>query len=129
MARKVSTVWMVHALTSQSGAKGKLELEDGAVVFRPGVPGVGDHVFRFDQIKQARRAWASPVIELKLQIPQGLPAVAFYFVKPPSLEPPPNTRFWFKRRTRREAVALLAQGNAAKREEIDQWVDLIRGSM
>jgi hypothetical protein len=126
MAKRVSTVWMVHALTGQQGVKGELALEDDAVVFRPAVPGVGAHVFRFDQIKKARRAWASPVIELQLQIPQGLPVVGFYFIPPPSLEPPPTARFSFKRRARRRAVAELSQGNAEKRQEVDRWHELIR---
>ena len=129
MVDKVTTVWMVHALTSKQGAKGELALENRAVVFRPSVPGVGEHVFRLEQIKKVRRAWGSPVIELQLQIPQGLPAVAFYFVKPPSLEPPPTARFAFKWRTRRAAATQLAHGNSAKREEVDRWAELIRESM
>ena len=126
MARKVSTVWMVHALTGQQGAKGELALEDHAVVFRPAVRGTGEHTFRFDQIKKVRRAWGSPVIELQLQIPQGLPVVGFYFIQPPSLEPPPTARFSFKRRARRRAVAELSQGNTEKRGEVDRWYELIR---
>ena len=120
---------MVHALTGQEGAKGELAMENGVLVFRPAVAGVGEYVFRFDQIKKVHRAWACPVVELVLRIPDGLPVVAFYFVKPPALEAPPTARFPLKRRIRREAVAQLAAGNSMKRKEVDQWVDLIRGSM
>jgi hypothetical protein len=129
MAGKPTTVWMVHALTSKQGAKGELALQNGAVVFRPSEPGVGEHVFRFDQIKKVRRAWGSPVIELLLRIPQGLPAVAFYFVKPPSLEPPPTARFAFKWRARRAAATQLAYGDSAKREEVDRCAEQIRQAL
>jgi len=129
MAKKVSTAWMVHALTGQQGVKGRLELEDHAVVFHPEEGRVGVHMFRFDQIKKVRRALASPVLELRLQIPDGLPVVGFYFVPPPSLEPPAEARFALKSRARRKAAAALYRGNALKSQEVDRWRDLIREGM
>jgi hypothetical protein len=129
MPKKVSPVWMVHALTGIQGVKGQLELREEAVVFHPAEPGHGEEVFRFDQIRKARRTWGSPVLELRLRIPDGLPVVGFYFTAPPSLEPPPEARFSFKRRARRKAAAELYRANSSKRDEVDRWHQLIREAM
>jgi hypothetical protein len=125
MATSITTVWMVHALTDERGEKGRLSIEGDALVFHP-QSGSGEHSFRFDQVKKVRRTWGSPVIELRLDIPQGLPAVAFYFLEPPSLEPPPDTRFSFRRRRRRDAIVQLTRANSSRGKEVEQWVELIR---
>ena len=129
MPRKVSTVWMIHALTGLQGVKGEIELTDDAVVFHSADRHHGDEAYRFDQIKKLKRAWGTPVLELRLQIPDGVPVVGFYFSPPPSLEPPPEARFSFKRRTRRKAAAELYRANSAKREEVDRWHELLREAM
>jgi hypothetical protein len=100
-------------------------LEDGRLDFHPLKGQRGAESFKVSQIKRARRVWGSPVLELRLDIPDGLPVVGFYFIRPPSLEAPEGTRFEFKGRTRRKAVAELHRGNAAKREEIASWVSAI----
>jgi hypothetical protein len=129
MPKKVSTVWMVHALTGLQGLKGQLVLEEHGVVFRPADARHGEELYRFEHIKKVKRAWGTPVLELRLQIPDGIPVVGFYFTPPPSLEPPPEARFSFKRRARRRAAAELYRANSSKREEIDRWHQLIQQAL
>jgi len=117
---------MVSALTGPDGVKGELSVENLPVVFRTALQRGATETFRLDQIRRARRVWGSPVLELQLGIPDGLPAVAFYFVKPPSLTPPEGARFATRRGARRKAVAQLYKGSADKRAEIEAVLEEIR---
>jgi hypothetical protein len=121
-----STVWMVSALTGPDGVRGELSVENSAVVFRTALHRGETETFRLDQIRRARRVWGSPVLELQLGIPNGLPEVAFYFMKPPSLMAPEGARFATRRGARRKAVAQLYKGNADKRTEIEAVLEEIR---
>jgi hypothetical protein len=113
------TAWMVHSLTGPNGVKGDLTVEGKAVVFRPAAGRGATETFRFEHIRKVKRFRSSPVLELRLQIPDGLPVVGFYFMKPPSLEAQDGMRFATKGRTRRRAVAALFRGNAERRTEIE----------
>jgi hypothetical protein len=119
------TVWMVHALTGMGGTRGHLAIEGDTLVFHPARGERGAEYFPLAQIRRVRRPWRSPVLEIQLDNPDGLQLVGFYFIKPPSLEAPEGTRFSFKRRARRRAVADLYRGGATKQEEITHWLDAI----
>ena len=123
------TVWMVHALTGRNGIKGDISVESRSVVFRPADGRSAVEIFRFEQIRKVKPFRGSPVMELRLQIPDGLPVVAFYFMKPPSLEPPEGARFATKGRSRRKAVAALYRGNAERRDEIEALVQELERAM
>lgn len=122
-------MWMVHALTGQNGVKGALSMEERGLVFRPAMGRGAEEVFLFDQITKVSRSWGSPVMQVKLRIPQGLPVVGFYFIRPPSLEAPEGTRFNFKGRGRRRAAAQLYKGNAERKGDVVAWVQAIREVM
>ena len=60
-----STVWMIHARTTQEGVKGTLRLEPGRVAFRPAYADE-DVVFPLQALKRARRfSWDVVVDEVE----------------------------------------------------------------
>jgi hypothetical protein len=126
MGEQGSTVWMVHARTGQNGLKGRLVLEGSMLVFRPDSKKVAETEFRLAEVKRVRGLRFSPVVELRLARPGSPPLVGFYFVKPPSLERPEGPRPFKKQSVRRRAARELREGNARKREEVAEWVQLLR---
>ena len=123
---KTSLVWMVHALTGPEGLKGRLSLESGDVVFRPEAKGSGEWVFRHSEIRRVRRVLGSPVLELRLERPQGPPVVGFYFVRPPSLKAPENAHLVRRRAVRRTAMIELRRANLLRKREVAEWARAIR---
>lgn len=124
---KATIVWMVSARTGVSGRKGTLSLEQRALVFRPASTAFGDNIFPLTAVKKVRRTRGSPVLEIRVDLPDHPGEVAFYFVSPPDLTPREDlrVRFLSKRSVRRDAITKLRQGNARKREEVQAWADAI----
>jgi hypothetical protein len=117
---------MVSARTGLAGRKGLLALNDRGLVFHPESDRYGDNVFRLSDIQRVRGARGSPVLEIQLNLPDSPRIVAFYFVQPPPLRLPDDRFRLFPRYfARRSAIAALRKGNAAKREDVIGWVELI----
>ena len=115
---------MVSARTGLDGRKGTLVLKDRALVFRPESDRYGTSVFKLTDVRRIRRARASPVLEIHLDIPDSPRIVAFYFVRPPPMRLPDDKFRLFPRYfARRSAIALLRKGNAMKREEVIEWIE------
>jgi hypothetical protein len=117
---------MVHSLTGPEGLKGQLSLESADVVFRPEAKGTGDWVFKRSEIRRVRRVMGSPILELRLDRPQGPPVVGFYFVRPPSLEAPKDAHLVRRRAVRRTALIELRRANLLKKNEVAGWARAIR---
>ncbi len=118
---------MVSARTGMSGRKGTLWLEADSVVFRPASTAFGDSIFPFTAVRKARRVRGTPVLEIRVAIPEQPAVVAFYFVRPPNLNPPDDLRIRFlpKRKVRKDAITQLRQANLRKKAEIGAWADAI----
>ena len=127
IALKTSTVWMVSARTGISGRKGTLSLEAGSVVFRPASSSFGDTIFPLTALKKARRVRGTPVLEIRVALPEHPPLVAFYFAPPPDLNPPEDLRIRFlpRRTVRKDAIAHLREANLRKKGEISAWAEAI----
>jgi hypothetical protein len=123
VASKESTVWMVSARTGLDGRKGRLLLQEQALVFQPESDRFGANVFQLGDVRRIRRARASPVLEIHLDLPDTPRIVAFYFVQPPPMRLPDDKFRLFPRYfARRSAIAQLRKGNAMKREEVIEWI-------
>ncbi len=118
---------MVSARTGVAGRKGTLSLEADSVVFRPASTAFGDSVFPLAALRKVRRLRGSPVLEIRVAIPEQPPVVAFYFVPPPDWNPPDELRIRLlpKRTARKDAITQLRQGNLRKKAEIGAWADAI----
>jgi hypothetical protein len=126
---EATTVWMVHARTGLEGVKGTIALEGGALVFRPSGGRSSETVIPVGEIRRLRRARGSPVMEVEISIAGAPPIIGFYFVKPPPLTPPTEGYRPFGRfLARRRAIASLRAGNAARREDVEVWVDAVRAA-
>jgi hypothetical protein len=122
-----TTVWMVHARTGLDGVKGTLSLQQGALVFAPAGGRSGDTVLPIHELRKVRRAPGSPVLEVEISIAGAPPVIGFYFVKPPPLKPTSESYRPFARfMTKRRAIASLRAGNAARREDVEVWVQAVR---
>lgn len=115
---------MVSARTGLDGRKGQLILKDRALVFRPESDRYGANVFQLADVRRIRRARASPVLEIHMEIPDSPRIVAFYFVQPPPMRLPDDKFRLFPRYfARRSAIAQLRKGNAMRREEVIEWIE------
>jgi hypothetical protein len=126
---EATTVWMVHALTGMEGVRGTLALEERTLVFRPAGGRSAETVIPAGEIRRVRRARGSPVMEVEISIAGAPPIIGFYFVKPPPLTPPTEGYRPFGRfLARRRAIASLRAGNAARRQDVEVWVDAVRAA-
>jgi hypothetical protein len=123
-----TTVWMVHARTGLQGIRGVLSLDAEGLWFRPEDLRRADTRIPLTAIRKVRRAYASPVLEVAVDLPDHPRLIGFYFVKPPPLpgsgrgEAPIFGRWLAKRR----AVAVLREGNVRRGEEVTRWVREVR---
>ncbi len=131
-----SDVWMMHAGVGTEGVQGTLTLETDAVAFRPNDPGSGPERFPLSRIRRARATVAGPILELRMERDIAPRIVGFYFVPPPSWEPPerdPSKGLWgsasrttTSRKARKQAAARLLTTGVDKRDEVKRWVRSIR---
>jgi hypothetical protein len=126
---EASTVWMVHARTTLDGVKGVLTLEQRAVMFRPEGGRSAETVIPVTDVRRVARAPGSPVLELRVDIAGSPSVIGFYFVQPPSLSSPTEGfRLFSRYLARRRAITKLRAGNAAKRREVERWVNAVRSA-
>ena len=105
-------VWAVRLSGLQREIKGSIALEDGALVFEADDGSPGDRIAVTD-LRRARRIRGSPVLVIHYVTASGDAKAAFYFSKPPPVEPPEGVR---KRKARRQAVHYLEMSNVDKKE-------------
>jgi hypothetical protein len=121
---------MVHGRTGLLGVRGTLalELEASRLVFRPEGGRSANLVLPLKDLAGVRRARGSPVLEVRPVGSSTAPrVVGFYFVKPPPLEPPPDSfPIFAKYMAKRRSIQALRAGNAVKGREVDEWVAKLR---
>jgi hypothetical protein len=115
---------MIHAETPSDGIRGTLSMEDRGVVFSPKGPG-GEMVFPLPAIGRAKRTVGSPVLQLRIRLPDQPKLVGFYFTRPPSLELQQG-HFLSRTKARRDAAVTLVTSNLNKKDEVARWVEVIR---
>jgi hypothetical protein len=124
-----SAVWMVHSRTSMEGVKGRLTLDERAVVFVPEGGRASETVLPLGSINRVRRARGTPVLEVAVELPNAPSMIGFYFIEPPPLaQTGAGLKVVDKFLTKRRAVIKLRVGGTTKRDEVDRWVQAIRGS-
>ena len=126
---RISTVWMVHARTGLDGRKGTIALRDGSLLFDPESKVNAESRFALSDIRRVRRVRGSPVLEISVQTDGQPPLIGFYFIRPPSLDEGPDTRYLRRRRARKDALNKLRLANSKKKAEVQRWADAIRGAM
>lgn len=117
---------MIHGRTGPEGVEGTLRLESGGVVFRPKYEVSPDLFVPFEAVRRARRLMASPVLELRLRLPDGPKTVGFYFVRPPNLDVQRDGGRLARTRAKRDAAVSLVSSNVGKKDEVKRWVRSIR---
>jgi hypothetical protein len=127
-AARSTTVWMVNKRTGLDGLKGRLSVEDGAVLFRPDRDPGDETAILLSDIRTVRRVLGSPVLEIKLGPGVGQRLMGFYFIKPPSLAPPKDAGMLRRRYGRKAATERLREWNRVKKQDVAAWVDLIRSA-
>ena len=126
---QTSTVWMVHRRTSLAGVKGTLTLDDRALVFVPEGGRAGETVLPVASIVRAHRARGTPVLEVRIDVPNAPSVIGFYFVQPPPLaQSGSGVKVLDRFLTKRRAVIKLKVASSAKRDEVDLWVLAIRSA-
>jgi hypothetical protein len=132
----LSSVWMMHSGVGTEGLHGTLTLESEALVFRPKESGRGPERFPLSRIRRVRATFATPVLELRLERGFVPRIIGFYFVPPPSWEPPERdlykgfwgsaSRITTKRKARKAAAAQLLTASVDKRDAVKSWVQAVR---
>jgi hypothetical protein len=115
---------MFHAGTPSDGIRGTLLLDERGVVFRR-KDDQRETVLPLSAIRRAKRTVGSPVLQLRVSLPDQPPLIGFYFVRPPSLELQ-RGRFLSRTKARRDAAVTLVTSNVGKKEEVAGWVREIR---
>jgi hypothetical protein len=109
---------MVHPFTgARQGVRGSLALVESVLTFHPD-PGKrgGEVVIPLDRIQDAHHTDRSPVLRLDVdRSAAGVTEILFYFVEPP---------FLFGK----GAVFTLALADGILHDQIEEWVDAIRGA-
>jgi hypothetical protein len=136
---EATTVWAVDLIREpKKDREGTLSLQPEHLVFEPRAAGAAALRIPIATIKRARRLRGSPVL-LIVHERNGVRAeTAFYFVRPPPLEPvlgrserPTPLSFGraSKRRARRQNVGYLGLSNRDKRRVIDEWAHAVTEAM
>jgi hypothetical protein len=114
-------VWAVRISVSTEDAEGTLSLETDHLIFS-----IEEGTLRIPlaEVTKVRRVRGSPVLMVD-QMREGRdPArFAFFFVKPPPLEPEGRTS---KRRTRRKSTAYLSTQNQNKKDLVKAWEEAVK---
>ena len=111
------------------GEKGKLTLDERAVVFVPEGGRASETVLPLGSINRVRRARGTPVLEVAVELPNAPSMIGFYFIEPPPLaHTGAGLKVVDKFLTKRRAVIKLRVGGTTKRVEVDRWVQAIRSS-
>lgn len=122
MKIKPATVWAVRIGVSNEDAEGRLTLEDMHLVFA-----IEEGSLRIPlvEIKKVKRVLGSPVLMVEQH--GSTPArFAFFFVKPPPLQPEGRQT---KRKVRRQGTAYLGNTNRSKKPLIVKWEREVRSAV
>jgi hypothetical protein len=117
-------VWAVRLGGLQREVKGFMVLEDDALVFESSDGSPGDRIALTD-LRRAKRIRGSPVLVVHYVTESEDARAAFYFSKPPPVDPPGVK----KRKARRQAVHYLEMSNVDIKEEVKAWERAIRDAM
>jgi hypothetical protein len=133
------TVWAVDLVPGSKleEIKGSLALTEDALVFTPHDEHQPERRYGLTDVARARRLRGSPVLSIVCETPQGSKRIAFYFVQPPPLERPDETRREglgpfgrsTKRKVRRQNVSYLGLANREKREVLREWERRVRAAV
>jgi len=131
------TVWLVPLGrgASMEGVKGSLAIADDALEFTLTDDPLGVKRWSLAEVTRARRLRGSPVLLVALG--RGAERLAFYFVRPPPLQPPeeplrPSLGGFgrpTKRRVRRRNVTYLGMANRDLREQLREWEIRVRAAV
>ena len=113
-------VWAVRLGNPESESKGRLALEDDALVFRLSE---GELRLPLADIRKARRIRGSPVLTVDVEENARPVRFAFYFVEPPPLQPKGRES---KGRARRRGTGYLAMAAPRYKGLIQEWERAIR---
>ena len=118
-------VWAVRLSGLQREVKGSIVLENGSLVFEASDGSAGDRIAIKD-LRRARRIRGSPVLVIDYVTGAGNAKAAFYFTKPPPVQPPEGVR---KRKARKQAVHYLEMSNVDKKERVKEWHRALKDAM
>jgi hypothetical protein len=120
------TTWLVQlGIGDTTEIKGTLSLEDEAVRF---ADEEGNEArIPLESIRRVRRVRLSPIIVVLHEGDDGPARTAFYFVKPPPLEPPATSRT-SRRRSKRTNTNYLSREAVDRKPEIKAWATRIRAA-
>jgi hypothetical protein len=118
-------VWAVRLSGLQREVKGTILLEDGSLVFDAADGSRGERISASD-LRKVRRIRGSPVIVIEYVTGSVDAKAAFYFSKPPPLEPPEGTR---KKKARKQAVHYLEIANINVKERVKAWHRALKDAM
>ncbi|MFL5737300.1 MAG: hypothetical protein ACJ76P_08170 [Actinomycetota bacterium] len=117
-------VWAVRLGGHQREVKGTIELEDEALVFESSDGSPGERIALTD-VRRAKRIRGSPVLVIHYVTGAEDARAAFYFSKPPPVDPPGVK----KRKARRQAVHYLGMSNVDIKEDVKTWERAIHDAM
>jgi len=117
-------VWAVRLGGHHREVRGSIALEEEALVFESSDGSPGERIALTD-VRRARRIRGSPVLVVHYVTASEDARAAFYFSKPPPVDPPGVK----KRRARRQAVHYLGMSNVDIKEEVKAWERAIRDAM
>ena len=125
------TVWAVEL---QPGSRldevqGSLALETEALVFTPREGHGSERRYPLAEVARARRLRGSPVLLIVHEPTRGPRRTAFYFVQPPPLVPPAESRKAVlgplvggsPRKVRRRNASYLGISNREKKQVLREW--------
>jgi hypothetical protein len=117
-------VWAVRLGGLQREVQGSIALEEEALVFESSDGSSGERIALTD-VRRAKRIRGSPVLVVHYVTESEAARAAFYFAKPPPVEPEGVK----KRKARRQAVHYLEMANVDIKEEVKAWERAIRDAM
>jgi hypothetical protein len=117
-------VWAVRLGGLQREVKGTIVLEEEALVFESSDGSPGERIALTD-VRRAKRIRGSPVLVVHYVTAAEDARAAFYFSKPPPVDPPGVK----KRKARRQAVHYLGMSNVDIKEDVKTWERAIRDAM
>lgn len=133
------TVWAVEL---QPGSRleevqGSLALETEALVFTPRDGHGPERRYPLAEIARARRLRGSPVLLIVHEPSRGPRRTAFYFVQPPPLVPPDESRKAVlgplaggsSRKVRRRNASYLGLSNRQKKQVLREWEGAVQAAL
>ena len=124
-AVKPVTVWAVRLGEYADEVKGKLVLdpEESRLSFLSDVGPETVHI-SLASIRRVKRSFGSPVLQVDFATGDGMARMAFFFARPPPMQPP--TIIGRGRRNKRQNIQVLMGENAAVRDVVRTWRDAVR---